>query len=122
MVSKASKEEGHFTLDLRGVLTEAERGSAFWNSSLVEVKFSVKCSWIKSIRKAKHRPNYGMTNMDGLLEEVVSNKLEFCGPLMDSFIKKISKSILSELNRSKATGLASLSTCSHSCKGILREY
>lgn len=58
MVSKANKEDGHFTLDLRGVRTEAERGSAFSNSSLVEVKFSVKCSWIKSVRKAKDRPDY----------------------------------------------------------------
>ena len=35
-----------------------------------------------------------MTNMDGLLEEVVANKLEFCGPLIDSILKEIGKSIL----------------------------
>lgn len=107
MAAKASNEEGHFTLDLTGVLTETDRGSAFWNSSLAEMKFSVERSWIKSVWKAKNRPNYGMTNTDGLLEEVVGNKLELCGPLIDSFIKEIGKSVLSKLNRSKATALAS---------------
>ena len=107
MAAKASNEVGSFTLDLRGVSAETDRGSRFWNTSLVEMKFSVERSWIKSVRKAKNKPNYGMTNMDGLLEEVVGNKLELCGPLIDSFLKEIGKSVLSKLNRSKVTGLAS---------------
>ena len=107
MAAKASNEVGSFTLDLRGVSAETDRGSRFWNTSLVEMKFSVERSWIKSVRKAKNKPNYGMTNMDGLLEEVVRNKLELCGPLIDSFLKEIGKSVLSKLNRSKVTGLAS---------------
>ena len=107
MTAKASIEVGSFTLDLRGVSTKTDRGSRFWNGSLVEMKFSVKHSWIKSVLKAKNKPNYGMMNIDGLLEEVVGNKLELCGPLINSFLKEIGKSILSKLNWSKVTGLAS---------------
>lgn len=70
------------------------------------MKFSVECSWIKSVRRAKNKPNYGMRNIGGLLEEVISNKLELCGPLMDSYLKEIGKGIVSKLNRSKGTGLA----------------
>lgn len=105
--AKASNQEGSVTLDLRGVSAETDRGSRFWNTSLVEMKFSVERTWIKSIQKAKSKLNYRMKNMDGLLEEVVSNKLELCGPLINSFLKEIGKSILSKLNRSKVTGLAS---------------
>ena len=106
MAGEASEKAGSFTLDLRGASTETERGSAFWNSSLVEVKFSVERSWIKSVRRAKNKPNYGMRNMDGLLEEVISNRLELCGPLIDSYLKEIGKGVVSKLNRSKVTGLA----------------
>jgi len=106
MAGEASEKAGSFTLDLRGASTETERGSAFWNSSLVEVKFSVERSWIKSVRRAKNKPNYGMRNMDGLLEEVISNMLELCGPLIDSYLKEIGKGVVSKLNRSKVTGLA----------------
>ena len=94
MAAKASNEEGSFTLDLRGVSAKTDRGSRFWNSFLVDMKFSVERFWIKSVRKPENKPNYGMTNMDGLLEEVVANKLEFCGPLIDSILKEIGKSIL----------------------------
>ena len=75
MAGEASEKVGSFTLDLRGASTETERGSAFWNSSLVEMKFSVEHSWIKSFRRAKQKPNYGMRNVDSLLEEVIGNKL-----------------------------------------------
>ena len=40
------------------------------------MKFSVERQWIKAVRKAKRKPNYGMLNMDAELEEVVGNKLE----------------------------------------------
>ena len=66
------------------------------------MKLSVEHSWIKSIRRA----NYGMRNMDGWMEEVIGNKLELCGPLIDSYLKEISKGVVSKLNRSKVTGLA----------------
>ena len=106
MAGEASEKVRCFTLDLRGALTEAERGSAFWIISLVEMKFSVERSWIKSVRKAKDKPNYGMRNMDSLLEEVIGNKLELCGPLIDSYLKEIGKGVVAKLNRSKVTGLA----------------
>ena len=106
MAGEASEKVRCFTLDLRGASTETEQGSAFWNSSLVEMKFSVERSWIKSVRKAKNKPNYGMRNMDSLLEEVIGNKLELCGPLIDLYLKEIGKGVVAKLNRSKVTGLA----------------
>ena len=73
---------------------------------MIKLKFSIERSWIKSVRSAKSKPNYGMTNMDSLLEEMVGNKLEMCGPLIDSYLKEIGKAIGSKLSRSKATSLA----------------
>lgn len=70
------------------------------------MKFSVEHSWIKSVRRAKSKPNYGMRNVDGLLEEVIGNKLELCGTLIDAYLKEIGKGVVSKLNRSKVTGLA----------------
>ena len=78
----------------------------FWNTSIIEMKFSIERSWIKSVRSAKNKPNYGMTNMDSLLEEVIGNKLEMCDLLIDSYLKEIGKAIGSKLSRSKATSLA----------------
>ena len=73
---------------------------------MIEIKFSIERSWIKSKRSAKNKPNYAMTDMDSLLEEVVGNKLEMCGQLIDSNLKEIGKAIGSKLSRSKATSLA----------------
>ena len=64
----------------------------------MEIKFSAERSWIKSVRKAKNKPNYGMTSMDSLLQEVVGNKLELSGPLVDSFFKEIGKAVESKLS------------------------
>ena len=66
-------------LDLHMFNTDTERGSTFWNSSLVEMKFSIERRWIKAVRGAKNKPNYRMTNMDSVLEEVVGNKLDWLG-------------------------------------------
>ena len=106
MADKEGNDANSSTLDLRGQTTATERGLTFWNTSTVEMKFSAERSWIKSVRKAKNKPNYGMTNMDSLLEEVVGNKLELSGPLVDSFLKEIGKAVESKLSRSKITGLA----------------
>ena len=84
-------------------MAETELGSAFWNSLLVGMKFSIKHSWIKFVRKAKNKPNYGMRNMDGPLEEVIGTKLELSGPLIDCYLKEIGKGIVSKLTRSKET-------------------
>ena len=48
-----------------------------------------------------------MANMDSLLEDVVGNKLELCGLLIDSYLKEIGKGVAAKLSRSKVTGLAS---------------
>ena len=93
------------SLDLRAFTTETDRGSKFWNTSVVEMKFSVERRWIKSVRKAKNKPDYGMAKMDRQLEEVIGNKLELAGPLIDSYLKEIGRAIGSKLSRSKATGL-----------------
>ena len=77
----------------------------FFARSVVEMKFSVEKRWIKYVRKAENKPNYGMAQMDGQLEEVIGNKLELAGPLIDSYLKEIGKCIASNLNRSKDTGL-----------------
>lgn len=74
------------------------------------MKFSVERSWIKSVRAAKHRPNYGMTDMDSLLEEIVGNKLELSGPLINLFLREIGRGLREKLNRSKATGLVNVNT------------
>ena len=71
----------------------------------MEMKFSVERIWIKGVRNAEQKPNYGMLNMDSLLEEIVGNKLELVGPMLDSYLLEVGKSIKSKLTRSKATGL-----------------
>ena len=71
------------------------------------MKFSVEKEWIRAVRGAKRKPKYGMLNMDSQLEEVVGNKLELVGPMLDSFLKEIGKSLRSKLSRSKATGIVS---------------
>ena len=58
------------------------------------------------MKSAKNKPNYGMTNIYSLLEEMIGNKLEMCDPLIDSYLKEIGKAIGSKLSRSKATSLA----------------
>lgn len=76
----------------------------FWNVSSIQIKFIVERQWIKAIRKTKRKPNYGMLNMDAPLE-VVGNKLELVGPMIDSYLQEIGKSMKGKLSRSKVTGL-----------------
>jgi len=92
-------------LDLKASKDMQERGEKFWNTSLIEMKFNIERSWIKSVRKADRKPNYGMLNMDSQLEEVVGNKLELVGPVLDSYLLELAKGLKSKLTRSKATGL-----------------
>ena len=91
-------------LDL-GASNDTERGEKFWNVSSVQMKFTVERQWIKAVRKTKRKPNYGMLNMDAQLEEVVGNKLELVGPMIDSYLQEIWKSMKCKLSRSKVTGL-----------------
>ena len=99
-----AKECCHLDLNLRPT-DGSKRGISFWNISQVQMKFSVERMWIKAIRKSKRKPNYGILNMDIQLEEVVGNKLELVGPLLDSYLHEIGKAMKGKLSRSKASGL-----------------
>lgn len=103
MATESSRTE----LDLRDSGDASERGDTFWNVSQLEMKFSVEKDWIRAVRGAKRKPDYGMLNMNSQLEEVVGNKLELVGPMLDSYLKEIGKSMKNILSRSKATGLVS---------------
>ena len=54
--------------DLRGQTDFSERGKTFWNASELELKFSFEREWIKAVRRAKRRPNYGLGKMNSGLE------------------------------------------------------
>ena len=47
----------------------------------------------KGVCKAKRKPNYGMLNMNVQLKEVVGNKFELVGPMVESYLHKIGKSM-----------------------------
>ena len=63
----------------------------FWNTSEVEMKFSFEREWIKAVRRARGRRNYGMGNINHRQEVVCGNKLELSGPLVDSYLLEIGK-------------------------------
>ena len=88
-----------------GMGNETERGARFWNINSVEMKFNVEKDWLKMVRFAETKPDYGMRDLDPVLEEITGNKLEIVGPLVDGFIKEIGLSIYSKLGRSRMTGL-----------------
>ena len=92
-------------LDLRAKNDRSEREDTFWNTTAVEMKLSVEMAWIKSVRTAKNKSNYGMGEMDSLHEEVCGNKLELSGPLVDSYLRELGKSLKHKQTHSRATGL-----------------
>ena len=59
----AEQNNGGLVLDLKVSKKGNERGQTFWNTSVSEMKFSVEKEWIKAVRKAKRKPNYGMLNI-----------------------------------------------------------
>lgn len=71
-----------------GASSGSEMGLSFWNVSAVQMNFFVEKEWVKRIGKSKRKPNYCMLNMNAQLEEVVGNKLEWVGPMIDSIYKK----------------------------------
>ena len=73
--------------------SNTERGDHFWNRNVVEMKFSVEHDWMKRVRFAESKPNYGMRELDPVLEELTGNKLELIGPMLDGFIQEIELSI-----------------------------
>ena len=55
--------------DLYGNSGNTEREKKFWNRNKVEMKFTFEWQWIKAVKRARYRPNYGMRNMKIGLEE-----------------------------------------------------
>ena len=98
----AEQNNGGLVLDLMVSKKVDERGQTFWNTSVSQMKFSVKKERIKAVRKAKRKLNYGILNMDNQLEDIVGSKLESVGPMVDSCLFEC---IQSKLKISKATGL-----------------
>lgn len=105
----ADCEEQTKRLDLRHLEAcwRSERDELFWNSTVVEMKFTFEPQWIKSVRAATNKPNYGMGEMDSLHEEVCGNKLEVVGPMIDSYLRELGESLKKKQTHSKATGLVS---------------
>ena len=87
----------------------SERGSGFWAGTDANMKFNVEAEWLKSVwsTNSKLKPDYGMGNMDSSHEEVVGNKLELVGPMLDLYLKETGKSIKNKLCHSNCTGLVS---------------
>ena len=94
-------------IDLTGNTENTEREKKFWNVNEVEMKSTFEREWIKAIRRARRRPNYGMGNMNSGLEEICGKKLKLTGPLIDSYLLEIGNQVSVKLTRSKATSLAS---------------
>ena len=42
---------------------ETERGDRFWNTNSVEMKFSTEKEWLRRVRFAENKPNYGMRDL-----------------------------------------------------------
>ncbi len=84
---------------------DTERSERFWNQLLLSMKFSVEKLWLDAVWNCENKPNYGMRDLDKILEERASNKFELMGPLIDSFLKEIGRSFYSKLGRSRNTGL-----------------
>ena len=72
---KMAANSSEVVFDLRGQTDFSERGKTFWNTGELELKFSFERGWIKAVRRAKRRTNYGLGKMNSGLEEVCGNKL-----------------------------------------------
>ena len=84
---------------------DTERSEHFWNRASIEMKFSVEKLSLDAVWKCKEKPNYDMHNLDAILEEHASNKLELTGPVIDGFLSELGKAIQAKLGRSRNTGL-----------------
>ena len=58
-----------------------------------------------AVWNCENKPNYGMRDLDGVLEERASNKFDLTGPLIDSYLQEIGRGFYSKLGRSRNTGL-----------------
>lgn len=62
-VGIVGSKAGNSRLYLKGLSGETEQGLGLWNMSVGEMKFSVERSWMKSVRIARNKPNYGMSEI-----------------------------------------------------------
>ena len=85
--------------------SDTERGDCFWNRNVVEMKFSIEHDLMKRVCFAESKLNYGMRELNPVLEELSGNKLELIGPMLDGFIQEIGLSIHAKLGRLRMTGL-----------------
>ena len=76
------------------LLFEEILGTSKENRNEVEMKFTFEREWIKAVKRARYRSNYGMGNMNSGLEELSGNKLDWPVPWLTA-------------TRSKATSLTS---------------
>lgn len=71
------------------------------------MKSTVERQWLDMVHNVKQKPNYGMRDLNGIMEERMLNKIELVGAVIDSYVKHIGKLMQSKLGRSKKTGLQS---------------
>ncbi len=48
---------------------DTERSERFRNKASLEMKFSVEKLWLVAVYNCEEKPNYGMRNLDAILEE-----------------------------------------------------
>ena len=68
-------------------------------------EFSTEKEWLRRVHFEENKPNYGTRDLVPVLEELIGNKLELVGPLVDGFLYEIGLSIHAKLGRSRMTGL-----------------
>ena len=84
---------------------DMERAERFWNGASVAMKFFVERLWLDAVWKCQAKPNYGMRDLDPILEERASNKFELTGLLIDGYLRELAKAMFAKLGRSRNTGL-----------------
>ena len=84
---------------------DMERAERFWNGASVAMKFFVERLWLDAVWKCQAKPNYGMRDLDPILEERASNKFKLTEPLIDGYLRELGKAMFAKLGRSRKTGL-----------------
>ena len=88
-----------------------DRGSNYWDPAIVVMKSKLETTWIEAVNAAEGKPDLSMR---GKLDEDVEDlgyKLTLIGPLVDYFLRVVSKGIKQRLRKSRATGLMNPFTC-----------
>ena len=76
---------------------ETERPKDFWNRALVAMKFSLEPIWLDAAWKAEQKPNFGMRNLEAVLEKRCSLKIKISGPLINSYLNEIGRAFWAKL-------------------------